>query len=102
VTSVVATSTSPESTDLRCFPTVSRTTSTFALARPSDVATSIDVYDVSGRLVRRLSLAAGSRSVEWDGRANSGNAVASGAYLARWTDATNGATAATARVIRIR
>jgi flagellar hook assembly protein FlgD len=81
---------------------VSRTTSTFALARPSNVATSIDVYDVCGRLVRRLSLAAGSRWVEWDGRANSGNVVASGVYLARWMGAANRSAAATTRLVRIR
>ena len=99
-TSVIATPGAGETPVLRCVPSVSRTTSTLELARPSDTPSSVDVFDVSGRLVRRLALGAGSRSVDWDGRSSSGAPVGSGVYHARWID-TSGASAA-ARVIRLR
>lgn len=46
----------------------------------------IAVYDLAGRLVRTLasgSYAAGEHLVSWDGRSDSGGAVAQGVYLAR-------------------
>jgi hypothetical protein len=101
VTSVIA----PESdaahgATLRCDPTVSRTISTFALDRPSPVASSIEVYDVTGRLVRSLSLPAEARTVAWDGRSTSGTTVGAGVYLARWSAPDR--ESATARVVRLR
>ena len=51
----------------------------------------LDVYDVSGKLVRRLverGLPSGSYSEVWDGRDNYGNTVASGIYLYRLTAGT--------------
>jgi hypothetical protein len=47
---------------------------------------SLDVYDMQGRLVRRLvtaELAAGTHSVVWDGLDGDGRKVGSGVYLAR-------------------
>ena len=44
------------------------------------------IYDVSGRLVRRLSaigIDAGSRRIEWDGRDGRGAPLPSGIYFAR-------------------
>ena len=44
------------------------------------------VHDVAGRLVRRLDPATGSQgflTVDWDGRASSGERVASGVYFVR-------------------
>jgi flagellar hook assembly protein FlgD len=44
------------------------------------------IFDVSGRLVRRLleaRLAAGHHPVTWDGRASDGRALASGVYFAQ-------------------
>jgi subtilisin-like proprotein convertase family protein len=48
----------------------------------------VDVFDVRGRLVRRLadgSRPAGRQTVVWDGRDDVGREVASGTYLARLT-----------------
>jgi len=56
----------------------------FALAAAGPV--SLDVYDLQGRLVRRLvagSLEAGAHSVVWDGLDAGGRQVGSGVYLAR-------------------
>lgn len=56
----------------------------FALAR--DAWTEIEVFDVGGRLVRRLegtSLAAGRRTAAWDGRGSDGRRVADGLYMVR-------------------
>ncbi len=53
----------------------------FNLARRSEV--SLKIYDDAGRLVRNLfegSLDAGPQSVKWNGRDDSGKAVASGIY----------------------
>lgn len=46
----------------------------------------LDLYDVSGRLVRRLvdgPVGVGRQAVVWDGRAADGRAAASGVYVAR-------------------
>jgi hypothetical protein len=56
----------------------------FELAR--DQGVTVRVFDVSGRLVRNLAeerLPAGSHTVRWDGRADSGVRVASGVYFYR-------------------
>jgi hypothetical protein len=61
-----------------------RTTVEFTLTR--DAATTLRVYDVNGKLVRTLVnsfLAAGRRSVTWDGRDDSDRPVASGVYFMR-------------------
>jgi hypothetical protein len=57
---------------------------TFALAAARGVA--LAVYDASGRQVRSLAAGrfeAGAHTVVWDGRADSGQSVASGVYFAR-------------------
>jgi len=62
----------------------------------------LSVHDVAGRLVRRLDPAAGARgflSVDWDGRASSGERVASGVYFVRLE--VNGAVA-TQRMVLLR
>lgn len=57
----------------------------FALGRPLPVT--VEIYDVAGRMVRRLlqaaPLAAGPHAVTWDGCDDGGRAAASGAYVAR-------------------
>ncbi len=58
----------------------------FELARGGPVR--LEVFDVRGRLVRRLldgPLPAGRQSAVWDGRDDAGRDVASGTYLARLT-----------------
>jgi hypothetical protein len=57
---------------------------TFSLERDGQAV--IDVLDLQGRLVRTLlsgMVTAGERTVEWDGRDETGKPVGSGAYLAR-------------------
>ena len=62
-----------------------RTTVTFELSQPAQV--SLDVFDISGRLVKRLIqdefLAAGQVSRRWQGNDEQGRTVASGTYLLR-------------------
>jgi len=56
------------------------------LALPEDGMAELSVYDVAGRLVRTLVdewMDAGTRSVVWDGRDETGAAVAPGVYLFR-------------------
>ena len=53
---------------------------------PRDASVSLNLYDVSGRLVRSLiseHMNAGHHSVSWNGRDGSGRAMASGTYFAR-------------------
>jgi hypothetical protein len=52
--------------------------------------TDLEIYDVQGRLVRRLVRrddAEGSYAVTWDGRNDAGRALPSGSYFARLTSA---------------
>ncbi len=56
----------------------------FALPRSSDVR--IDLYDITGRLVRTLAdetMTAGNHTVTFDGRSSSGNQLATGVYFYR-------------------
>ncbi|MBM3320457.1 MAG: T9SS type A sorting domain-containing protein [Candidatus Eisenbacteria bacterium] len=68
----------------------------------SRVGVSVEVYDVSGRVVRRLVEGvrdAGSHAVMWDGRSERGEAVSSGVYFVRFRA---GSHAETQRVTLIR
>ncbi len=61
-------------------------TTTLALALPDPAAVTLSVYDIAGRLVRRVDrgvLAAGNHTLRWDGRDESGQAVGSGVYFMR-------------------
>lgn len=61
-----------------------RTAIRFELAAPGAVA--LDIYALNGAHIRSLlaaSLDVGSHQADWDGRDDSGRAVAAGAYLAR-------------------
>jgi len=56
----------------------------FELSEPG--FTSVEVYDLSGRMVSSLvstELDAGAHSVQWDGRSRNGEPAASGLYLCR-------------------
>ncbi len=60
------------------------------------------VYDVSGRLVRRLvggTLPAGSHEISWDGADDGGRDVASGVYFARFD---TGALSASTKMVLVR
>lgn len=55
---------------------------TFDIGLPQDGGAEIGVYDVTGRLVRRMSVDA-SRRIEFDGRGNDGRPLPSGVYFFR-------------------
>ena len=74
----------------------SRTELRIAEARPQ--SGTVAVLDLRGRVVRRLVLPAGARSVSWDGRDAAGESAASGVYWAR----IEGSPAAAARIVRLR
>jgi hypothetical protein len=67
-------------------PNPARTSATINCALPpGSRPVRLAVYDVAGRLVRRLDPPAGAQgyvAVEWDGRDESGRRVASGVYFA--------------------
>jgi len=77
-----------------------RTSVVFELARHE--AVSLIVFDVSGRVVRRLIdgevLAPGPHAVEWDGRAEDGSTAPSGLYFTRIVSAGQ---AAAGRLVRL-
>ena len=53
---------------------------------PEESGVSLVIYDLSGRQIKTLTVSrypAGSHQIQWDGRDDSGNAVASGIYVYR-------------------
>jgi hypothetical protein len=63
---------------------------TFRMTLPSEQAVTLVIHDIQGRSVRTLVdgvLPAGEQRVEWDGRDDAGNALASGLYIARFESA---------------
>jgi hypothetical protein len=61
-----------------------------AYTLPCETRATLEVYDISGRLVRRLvdrELPPGEHAAEWDGRTADGQETASGIYFYRlWAD----------------
>ena len=71
---------------LRNYPNPFNPETTVQFRLSHDAQTSLRVYDVHGRLVRTLLdsyLAAGFRTVTWDGKDDGGRPVASGSYFLR-------------------
>lgn len=71
-----------------------RESTRIAFTLPNAGPARLAVYDVAGRLVRTLAdggFAAGSQAVSWNGRAESGERLASGVYLVRLTTASGAA-----------
>jgi subtilisin family serine protease len=67
-------------------PNPTRADATIRFTTGSGGPVSIAIYDVAGRLVRRLGdgpLAPGEHALAWDGRDDQGRAVAAGVYLIR-------------------
>jgi hypothetical protein len=83
---------------LRARPTITRAGTELRLARPAEAAGAIDVYDASGRRVRRMALRPGDSGRFWDGRDERGRPGAAGLYFARYLDGAHGCTA---RVVRL-
>ena len=81
-----------------------RTQFTFALASPATV--DLVVYDLAGRLQRRLfdgvDCATGPHEVIWDGGDDQGRALPSGVYLARLSLGADRNTTALTRVVLVR
>ncbi len=67
---------------LRCWPNPFREAIFLAPATPSSEAHAINVYDISGRLLRRLE-ASPLAAAQWDGRDSVGRPLPSGVYFAR-------------------
>jgi len=83
-------------------PNPSRGDALLQLLAPSTRAVTLTVTDVSGRLVREFRVVPereGACSVVWDGTDGTGERVASGVYFVRATD---GASAATAKLVHLK
>ncbi len=71
---------------LQSLPNPTRGTALIRYSLPTTRPVSLDVYDLGGRLVRRLasgSVTAGAHEARWDGRDAAGRAVAGGVYFYR-------------------
>ena len=71
---------------LRAWPNPTRDKASFSLDLPRAATGTLAVYDLAGRLVRRLAtgpLAAGAMEGGWDGRDETGARVVSGVYYLR-------------------
>ncbi len=55
----------------------------FVVALHGDGGATLEIFDVRGRRVRALGVAAGSSSIEWNGRDDLGSPLPSGVYFAR-------------------
>jgi flagellar hook assembly protein FlgD len=69
---------------------------------PKSASVNLDVYDITGRLVRHVlagTLSAGDHEVEWDGRDAWGVKAAPGAYVVRLSTAD---WSETGKVLRLR
>jgi len=76
----------PEKFDMKSQPNPLRSGVTISLALPSDGQVSLEIYDIRGRkvsTVARERMAAGYRSLVWNGTDDYGVAVSSGVYFLR-------------------
>ncbi len=68
---------------LAALPSVTDSRTVLRLARPLSHTTAIRIYDLAGRLVRELQLAAEQPTAAWDTRDSRGRPVTSGIYFAK-------------------
>ncbi len=76
----------PAAVSLRAWPNPANPQVTLSFALPQASRVVLDIVDLRGRLVRRLvaeEMVAGRIQRTWDGRDDTGRAVAAGTYLAR-------------------
>jgi hypothetical protein len=86
VTGVSVATASPPAASVHAAPNPFRTDVAFRFALPRAGVFDVAVYDVTGRLIRRLGSGPrelGEHRLSWDGRDEAGRSVASGVYLAR-------------------
>jgi hypothetical protein len=90
-------------TGLSLSPNPARPTTGIRFDLQRNLPVTVEVYDVSGRLVRRLASGevrdAGPAVIRWDGRDETGREAASGLYIAR---VRAGGTVANARMVLVR
>ncbi|HEU4334589.1 MAG TPA: FlgD immunoglobulin-like domain containing protein, partial [Candidatus Eisenbacteria bacterium] len=85
VTAVASTPSSP-GFRVRSAPNPFDPSTVISLSLPNSGATRVEVYDIQGRLVKRLVnvwLPAGNHAVTWDGTNDQGRPVGSGVYFSR-------------------
>jgi len=68
-------------TGLQVYPNPGRGRFNFRLTGEPTVAHDLAIYDLRGRLVRRMTVGAGEKSIGWDGRDTQGRQAAAGTYL---------------------
>jgi flagellar hook assembly protein FlgD len=76
---------------MQAFPNPTSGATTLMLELPQPAEISLEIHDITGRLVRTLSggsIQAGRHQVRWDGMDASGTEVPSGAYYCRFTAGT--------------
>jgi hypothetical protein len=76
----------PTELSFAAFPNPSREATTFRLSLPREDDVTLDVFDISGRLVSQVqagSLPSGHHAIRWDGRDAAGREVTAGVYFAR-------------------
>ena len=86
VTGVPVATASAPAASVHAAPNPFRANVAFRFVLPRSVEFGVTVYDVTGRLVRRLARGprdAGEHRLSWDGRDEAGRSVASGVYMAR-------------------
>jgi hypothetical protein len=84
---------------LQARPSVTRAGTELVLGRPAARRQAIDLFDVTGRLLRRLDVAAGASGATWDGRTAAGRPAPTGVYFAR---AARAGRDGTARIVVVR
>jgi hypothetical protein len=75
---------------LSALPSVTAGPTRLVLAKPAEVRGDIALFDVTGRLVRRLGVERGVLSVDWDGRGDGGKNLTPGIYFAHLSSAAPG------------
>ncbi len=78
-------------THMLAWPNPTRGAASIALDLPNNIAGSVEIFDATGRLVRRIHdgpITAGRRTIAWDGRDRDGAKAAPGVYTVRLESST--------------